>query len=234
MTITRELRTWNTGRLRPDHAAALDAIADRIDAEHKRLAQANELSNPQREAENAQMRAGVIRALDEADPPLIGEVGLDFGWRHAPSRLAQEAMLADIARWAARHGGRVMSLHSIRSARETLDILERAEALAACTCVFHWFSGPSDQLKRAIDAGCFFSCGTRMLATGKGREYVKAIPAERLLLETDAPPEQGTAYSYEEMRGELERVANAIAAIKGQSALETIARTSERLLGVIS
>ena len=31
MNITDELREWNTGRLRQDHAVALDAIADRID-----------------------------------------------------------------------------------------------------------------------------------------------------------------------------------------------------------
>lgn len=35
MSITDELRRWNTGRLLPDYAVALDAIADRIDAKHK-------------------------------------------------------------------------------------------------------------------------------------------------------------------------------------------------------
>lgn len=34
--ITDELRKWNTGRLRPDHAVALDAIADRIDEQHRK------------------------------------------------------------------------------------------------------------------------------------------------------------------------------------------------------
>lgn len=38
MSITDELRKWNTGRLRPDHAVALDAIADRIDERHKHSA----------------------------------------------------------------------------------------------------------------------------------------------------------------------------------------------------
>ena len=69
-----------------------------------------------------------------------------------------------------------------------------------------------------------------MLATGKGREYVKAIPAKQLLLETDAPARQGEPYSYAELVAELEKVASDIATLKGESALETIARTSESLL----
>ena len=69
-----------------------------------------------------------------------------------------------------------------------------------------------------------------MLATGKGREYVKAIPVKQLLLETDAPPEQGAAYSYEELHDDLNSVAKSIAAIKGPSALETIEQTSRMLL----
>jgi hypothetical protein len=44
MSITDELRAWNTGRLRPDHAGALDAIADRIDEDcRKRVEEAYEM-----------------------------------------------------------------------------------------------------------------------------------------------------------------------------------------------
>ena len=172
-----------------------------------------------------------LRALAEKDKVVaIGEIGLDFGWRHLASRGAQLDMFAAIARWAAERGGKLLSLHSIKAARETLDVLEREGALANCCCIFHWFSGPSDLLRHAIDAGCFFSCGPRMLATGKGREYVKAIPADQLLPETDAPPSEGAAYPFDSLYADLESVAASIAAIKGEAALDTIARTSEQLL----
>ena len=172
----------------------------------------------------------VVALLAEHDPVLIGEIGLDFGWRHAASREMQTTMFESIASWSAERGGKLLSLHSIKAAGETLDVLERSGALEACTCVFHWFSGASDQLKRAVDAGCYFSCGPRMLATKRGREYVKAIPAPRLLLETDAPPEQGQVYSYEELRRGLEDVATSVAAIKGPESLETISQTAQALL----
>ena len=175
-------------------------------------------------------QAEVMALLEALNPPLIGEVGLDFGWRHQGSRLAQTALFESIARWAAGRGGKLISLHSIKAARETLEVLDRTGALESCDCVFHWFSGPSDLLKQAIEQGCYFSCGTRMLKTGKGREYVKAIPARQLLLETDAPPERGEAYPYVELRAELERVAEGIAAIKGAEALDAIAESSEALL----
>lgn len=157
-----------------------------------------------------------------ANERFIGEVGLDLGRRHEENRAAQLWTFTHIARTCAQQGGKVLSLHSVHAAAETLDILQAEGTLESCTCIFHWFTGPSDQLKRAVQAGCLFSVGPRMLATGKGREYVKAIPAKRLLLETDEPAEQGQPFSYEKLRARLEETAGAIAAIKGEGVLETI------------
>ncbi len=175
-------------------------------------------------------RADVLSLLEEHEPRIIGEIGLDFGWSHADSYAEQVSMFSAIASWAAGKGGRLLSIHSVRAAAETFEVLENTGAIRSCTCVFHWFTGPSDLLKRAVKAGCLFSCGPRMLATGKGREYVKAIPDKQILLETDAPPEQGVPYSFAELRFELESVAASIAAIKGEGVLDTIAETSKALL----
>ena len=198
-------------------------------AAHRHEAQTTENRRELTDAECARI-AGVMEALDNDNPAYIGEIGLDFGWRHQHARLVQERMFESIAAWAARRGGKLLSIHSIKSARETIDLLERTGALSSCTCIFHWFSGPSDLLKRAIEAGCYFSCGFRMLDTKRGREYVKAIPAGRLLLETDAPPQQGAPYPYADLRRDLERAAEAIAAIKGHDALTTAAETTRALL----
>ena len=146
--------------------------------------------------------------------PFVSEVGLDFGKRHLETRDAQLAAFRCIAQACASAGGKTMSIHAVHAAREAIDILEETGALETCTCIFHWFTGPSDQLKRAIDARCLFSVGLRMLATGKGREYVKAIPADRLLTETDAPPEQGQPYAFSDLRNALARVAEGIEEIK--------------------
>ena len=147
----------------------------------------------------------------------VNEIGLDFGKRHVATREEQIEAFTRIASACAEAGGKTLSIHSVHAAQDAIDILERTRAFETCTCIFHWFTGPSDQLKRAIDAGCLFSVGTRMLATGKGREYVKAIPAHQLLTETDYPPEQGARCSFAELRAELECAQEGIAAIKNQS-----------------
>ena len=159
----------------------------------------------------------------------VGEVGLDFSRRHEETRVAQLDAFQTIASTCAEQGGKIISIHSVHAARETLDILESCGALESCTCLLHWYTGPSDQMKRAIVAGCYFSVGPRMVATAKGREYVKAIPAKQLLLETDAPPGQNVDYSLAELQAELDVVSQAIASIKGEGALETIDSTFTRL-----
>jgi len=159
----------------------------------------------------------------------VGEVGLDLSRRHEETRDAQLEVFQTIAKTCAEQGEKLISIHSVHAARETLDILETCGALESCICLFHWYTGPSDQLKRAIVAGCYFSVGPRMVATAKGREYVKAIPTKQLLLETDAPPGQDVDYSLAELQTELSVVSQAISSIKGEDALETIDNTFARL-----
>ena len=155
-----------------------------------------------------------LAAFDELLPTtrFVAEVGLDFAPRHADAKDEQMRAFAHIARACAAAGDKVLSVHSVRAAAAALDVLEDAGCFDTCAVVFHWFSGTSDELQRAIAAGCFFSVGERMLATKRGRAYAAAIPATRLLLETDAPygpaPEPGGAgvpYSFAEVASELGR-----------------------------
>ena len=162
----------------------------------------------------------------------IGEIGLDLGRRHEDNRRAQLDAFTLAANICARQANKVISLHAVHASQEVFDTLKNAATLDTCTCIFHWFTGPSDLLKRAVLAGCFFSVGPRMLATGKGREYVKAIPASQMLLETDTPPEQGMRYSYAELNAELAKAAEGVAAIKGAEALEIIEQNSRALLSM--
>ena len=158
-------------------------------------------------------RTRQLELFDELAPSasLVGEVGLDFGAAHAATRDAQREAFAHICRASARHAAsspRVLSIHSVRAAGAALDILEETGALKACTCIFHWFSGTSEELACAVRAGCFFSAGPRMLATKRGRAYARSIPARRLLAETDLPARPGERLDpAEQLRliGETER-----------------------------
>ena len=160
----------------------------------------------------------------------VGEIGLDFGRRGAATRDLQLKAFERIARLCADAGGKLMSLHAVRSAETVLDILEETGALTNCTCIFHWFSDTSVQLLRARRAGCYFSVNPMMASTGRGREYIRAIEVDRLLLEADAPPEQDMPYSYSELSSQLQKAADAVAASRGPDALDTIAATAVRLL----
>ena len=200
-------------------------------AEHRRQAQQAMTHEAPDSAAALAQRKQIVDLLTHYNPRIIGEIGLDLSWRHVHSRSEQLRMFKTIADWAAHSEGKLLSLHSVKATQEVIDILDQTGALQTCACIFHWFTGSSNLLHRAIQSGCYFSCGPRMLATAKGREYVKAIPVKRLLLETDAPPERGIPYSFAKLYAELESVAQSIAAIKGEESLEIIAGTSDQLLG---
>ncbi|WP_165173878.1 TatD family hydrolase [Adlercreutzia sp. ZJ242] len=178
---------------------------------------------------------------------LIGEVGLDFAGerglkeRRARQRAALERALAACCGKAAGSAAgddagassKVISLHAVRAASDVLDALERSGALDQHACVLHWFSGTSDELTRAVRAGCLFSVGPRMLAGKRGRAYARAIPAKQLLLETDSPARAGEAWSAAAWRAQLEEALRLLAEARGadeRELAEALAVTSERVL----
>lgn len=167
-----------------------------------------------------------------ADERFIGEVGLDFARDRATAREAQVAAFERVARVCA-GGGKVLSIHAVRAATDVLDVLKDAGALEGNACIFHWFSGTSDELQRALRAGCFCSINPRMLASKRGRAYAQAVPADRLLLETDAPPEVGEPY---DAAGEAARLATMLETIADlrrmprQELAACVAQTSRKLL----
>lgn len=161
----------------------------------------------------------------------IGEVGLDFGKRHGASREAQLEAFERIARACAQSGGKLLTVHAVRAADAVLDVLERTRCLSGNDVIFHWFSDSNDALWRAIRAKCHFSVNGRMLATKRGREYAKAIPAERLLLETDLPPEAEPGFTLDAWENDLRETLHALEALRGEPLAARIARNSAALLG---
>lgn len=115
----------------------------------------------------------------------VGEIGLDGSEAYTESFGVQQRVLAKALTACAVHGGRIMSLHSRRAAREVLDAIE--EHPGCGTPVLHWFSGSLKELKRAIEIGCWFSVGPAMLKSERGSRLAAAMPRERLLTETDGP-----------------------------------------------
>ena len=150
----------------------------------------------------------------------IGEVGLDFSPRFADTEGIQTQAFDRLCQTLSQYPlpGRVLSIHAIRAAGAILNILESHSLLedtpSSPVIIFHWFSGTSDELVRARDAGCYFSVSERMLATKRGREYARQIPLDRLLLETDAPAEANTETSTQSLIRSLTRASGRIASLK--------------------
>lgn len=122
----------------------------------------------------------------------ISEIGLDFSSEHVATKREQIEVLSHILQVCSQ-GSKVLSVHSVRAASTVLDLLEQYDMLAKSRVIFHWFSGTSQELHRAVKLGCYFSVGERFLSTKRAKEYLKIIPQNHLLLETDFPPKAGQA-----------------------------------------
>lgn len=167
----------------------------------------------------------------------VGEIGLDFSSAHADTREAQILTFEGILAACAEHPlpNRVLSIHAVQSASTVLDLLERYELPGHAACIFHWFSGTSEELARLRRLGCFVSVNEHMLKTKRGREYARQLPVNQLLLETDAPPQLNASYSASQLETSLDNALSTIANLRKVNKKELaahITQTSSRLLGL--
>lgn len=117
----------------------------------------------------------------------VGEVGLDAGPRFFKSLDAQKRVFQHVLRRCAEAGDKIITVHSIRSAKTVLDHVEAHLPPGRGKVVLHWFTGTKSEAKRALDLGCFFSINAGMLDNARHAAMVQAIPLDRMLTETDGP-----------------------------------------------
>lgn len=115
----------------------------------------------------------------------VGEVGLDGSPAHRATLDLQARILVAILDACAAAGGKTISLHSRGATDLLMDLIEFEPQ--AGRFVLHWFSAKPATVKRAADLGCWFSIGAAMLASKTGRAAVDAMPADRIVPETDGP-----------------------------------------------
>ncbi|PIT41409.1 Qat anti-phage system TatD family nuclease QatD [Snodgrassella alvi] len=113
----------------------------------------------------------------------IGEIGLDGGKGFKKHWAKQLKVFRHILKKSSLSGGKIMSIHSRLSTKYVLEELTQIEGIP----ILHWFTGTSNQLKKAIEMGCWFSINPTMLNTKKGYELISKIPKDRILTETDGP-----------------------------------------------
>ena len=183
--------------------------------------------------DDAEKAAGLIH-----NARYVGEIGLDASPKHVPegSLGIQCEIFETICRAcsAADFSGakRILSIHSVKAGTQTLDILERTGCLDYCCCIFHWFTGSSYELNRAIRSGCMFSVNEMMLRTRRGREYVRQIPSGRLLLETDFPPGDNIPFAPERITESLEHTLRELQSIRGMTMRNILCENSEMIFTI--
>jgi TatD DNase family protein len=122
-----------------------------------------------------------------AETRYVGEVGLDAGPRFFKSLDAQKRVFQHVLQQCAQAGGKIITTHSIRSAKAVLDLVETHLPPERGRIVLHWFTGTKSEAKRAQELGCYFSINAGMLNNERHAPMVQAIPLNRMLTETDGP-----------------------------------------------
>ncbi|MBU8772014.1 TatD family hydrolase [Cytobacillus oceanisediminis] len=113
----------------------------------------------------------------------VGEVGLDYSKEFVHTKMAQKKAFDYICYQSAKTKS-IMSIHSRGAER---DVLTTLKANGVEHAIFHWYSGNKEEAHKILEQGYYFSVNYSMLSTRKGFEFIKSIPMDRLLIETDAP-----------------------------------------------
>jgi TatD DNase family protein len=117
----------------------------------------------------------------------IGEAGLDYHYDSSPRDAQEQGFRNHIA--AARATGLPLVIHSRDADADMARILEEETGKGAFPAVLHCFTGGRELAQRAVALGLSISF-TGILTFKKSdelRAIAQSLPADRILVETDAP-----------------------------------------------
>ena len=148
----------------------------------------------------------------------IGEVGLDHADEHRGPHEAQEQWLEGCFRLAEKHGLPVC-VHTRDSTEEVYEAVRSHPALRG---VMHYWVLDWTWARRFLDLGFYISFSGVVTRASREdlREVARAVPAERLLLETDAPWGTPRGRSGTMRPAWMVDTAEVVAAARGISVLE--------------
>ena len=116
----------------------------------------------------------------------FGEIGLDYHYLHSPKDTQQRQFRSQIG--LAKALGLPIVVHSRNAKSDTLAILkeEGAETVGG---VMHCFTGDLEMAQAAIEMNFYISFSGVLTFTNAGalREVARALPLEKILVETDCP-----------------------------------------------
>lgn len=132
--------------------------------------------------------ADLVRIANAHDKIVaIGEAGLDYFYQKSTRQNQAEGFRRHIA--AARITGLPLEIHTRDADDDCLAIIEEEHAKGAFPAILHCYTGGMKLAMRAVELGLYVSF-TGVVSFKKSealREIARAVPLDRLLVETDAP-----------------------------------------------
>jgi TatD DNase family protein len=133
----------------------------------------------------SEARALVERTLTQPGVIAIGEIGLDYHYDTAPRDIQREVFAAQVE--LARDRGLPVVIHAREAIDDVVAVLK--EVGPSVRGVMHCFTGTLDEARSALDIGFHISMSgiVTFPRSTELREVAAFVPADRLLVETDAP-----------------------------------------------
>jgi TatD DNase family protein len=131
--------------------------------------------------------AELIRRTRHPKVVAIGEAGLDYHYQLSARDVQERGLRNHIA--AARATGLPLVIHSREADADMAALLTEETGKGAFSAVLHCYTGGRELAEQAIALGLFVSF-TGILTFKKSndlRTIAKALPADRILVETDSP-----------------------------------------------
>lgn len=171
----------------------------------------------------------ILRELSKEEKVVaIGEIGLDYYYDNSPRDIQKKVFKEQLD--LAKKLDLPVVIHTRDAAQETFDILKEAAEGEKLRGIMHCYSGSVEMAMEYIKLGFYISLGGPVTFKNSkvAKEVAKAIPLDRLLIETDCP--YLTPEPYRGKRNEPKYVkytAEAIAELRGISVEEVAKATSE-------
>jgi TatD DNase family protein len=185
-------------------------------------------AHPHEAKDHADLTAAQLAELAQRPRVVgIGECGLDFHYDLSPREVQAAVFRTHVE--AARLTGLPLVVHTREADDMMADILQEEQAKAPFKFLMHCYTSGPELAEKAAELGAWFSVSgiATFRAAAEVREIIAAMPADRIIVETDCPylapaPHRGRRNEPAYVGHVLDKLAE----IRGWSREEAEARTT--------
>ena len=170
---------------------------------------------------NQEVEDKMIEYAKNSKVVAVGEIGLDYYWDKSFVDLQKEVFIKQIE--LANGLNLPIVVHDREAHKDTFDILKQYNK--SSKVLLHCFSGSVEFMRECVNEGWYIALGGVVTFKNaiKAKEVAKAVPLEKLVLETDSPYLTPVPYRGKENKpGYVRFVAEEIANLKNKPVDEII------------